>query len=232
MCHPNEWDTSLGTPGLVVQSTVSFSYPELIANGAHQLSWQLSMSCYHHPSSSSFTQLSPDHSCNINSQSFLWREIYLWNRLLPSLDSLQERKRYYWTLYTLTPHILSLTKIILLESWKWLLSICNCCKTMKNVLGHTHVMILCYYSVHWERGGLIWGWGDTTKERVSGLKISKDLSIPHTLYIISEFTQQDGRKKRTANRLCVTNVTRLYLGCFVVILTNINVFGSFTKRSV
>ena len=25
----------------------------------------------------------------------------------------------------------------------------------------------------------------------------------------SEFTQQDGRKKRTANRLCVTNVTRL-----------------------
>ena len=108
----------------------------------------------------------------------------------------------------------------------------NFCKTMKNVLGHTHVMILCYYCVHWERGGLIWGWGHNTKERVSGLKISKDLSIPHTLYIISELTQQDGRKKRTANRLCVTNVTRLYLGCFVVILTNINVFGSFTKRSV
>ena len=25
----------------------------------------------------------------------------------------------------------------------------------------------------------------------------------------SEFTQRDGKKKRTANRLCVTNVTRL-----------------------
>ena len=138
MCHPNESDTSLGTPGLVVQRTVSFNYPELIVNGMHQLSWQLSMSWHQ----SSITQLSPDHFCNINSQSFLWQEIYLWNRLLPSLDSLQERKRYYWTLYTLTPHILSLTKIILLESWKRLLSICNFCKTMKNVLGHTHVMIL------------------------------------------------------------------------------------------
>ena len=226
---PSKWVRyQFGDPWLVVQSTVSFNYPELIVNGVHQLSWQLSMSCCQ----SSFTQLSPDRFCHINSQSFLWWEIYLWNRLLPSLNSLQERKRYYWTLYTLTPHILSLTKIILLESWKRLLSICNFCKTMKNVLGHTHVMILCYYCVHWERDGLVWGWGDTTKERVSGLKISKDLSIPHTLYIISEFTQQDGRKKRTANRLCVTNVTRLYLGRFVVILTNINVFGSFTKRSV
>ena len=31
----------------------------------------------------------------------------------------------------------------------------------------------------------------------------------------SEFTQQDGRKKKTAERLCVTNVTRLFLTCFV-----------------
>ena len=36
---------------------------------------------------------------------------------------------------------------------------------------------------------------------------------------ISEFTQQDGRKKRTAERSCVTNVTRLFLTCFVVIFT-------------
>ena len=36
----------------------------------------------------------------------------------------------------------------------------------------------------------------------------------------SEFTQQDGRKKRTAKRLCVTNVTGLLLlACFVVIFT-------------
>ena len=35
----------------------------------------------------------------------------------------------------------------------------------------------------------------------------------------SEFTQQDGRKKRTAKRLHVTNLTRLLLACFVVIFT-------------
>ena len=40
----------------------------------------------------------------------------------------------------------------------------------------------------------------------------------------SEFTQQDGRKKRTGNRLCVTNLTRLLLAFFVVIFTDINVF--------
>ena len=34
---------------------------------------------------------------------------------------------------------------------------------------------------------------------------------------ISEFTQQDGRKKRTAKRSCVTNVTGLLLASFVVI---------------
>ena len=50
--------------------------------------------------------------------------------------------------------------------------------------------------------------------------------------IISEFMQQDGRKKRTANRLCVTNMTRLLLTCLVMIFTNMNVFWSFTKRSV
>ena len=39
-----------------------------------------------------------------------------------------------------------------------------------------------------------------------------------------------GRKKRTANRMRVA--TRLLLACFVVIFININVFWSFTKRSV
>ena len=32
----------------------------------------------------------------------------------------------------------------------------------------------------------------------------------------NEFTQQEDRKKRTANRLCVTNVTGLLLGSFFV----------------
>ena len=36
---------------------------------------------------------------------------------------------------------------------------------------------------------------------------------------ISEFTQGDCRRKRTAKRLCVTNVTGLLLACFVVIFT-------------
>ena len=45
-------------------------------------------------------------------------------------------------------------------------------------------------------------------------------SAVHALFLSnSEFTQQDGRKKRTAKRLCVTNVTGLLLACFVVIFT-------------
>ena len=35
----------------------------------------------------------------------------------------------------------------------------------------------------------------------------------------SEFTQQDGRKKRTVKSLCVTNATGLFLACFVLIFT-------------
>ena len=178
---PSKWVRyQFGDPWLVVQSTVSFNYPELIVNGVHQSSWQLSMSCCQ----SSFTQLSPDHFCHINSQSFLWREIYLWNRLLPSLDSLQERKRYYWTLYTLTPHILSLTKIILLESWKRLLSICNFCKTMKNVLGHTHVMILGLCQLH----ALGKGWVDMgvrgyyKRESIGIQDLQRSLSPTHSLH--------------------------------------------------
>ena len=40
----------------------------------------------------------------------------------------------------------------------------------------------------------------------------------------SEFTQQDGRKNRTAKCLCVTNITGLLLMCFVVIFNEVNVF--------
>ena len=36
---------------------------------------------------------------------------------------------------------------------------------------------------------------------------------------VSDLTQQDSRKKRTAKRLCVTSVTGLFHACFVVILT-------------
>ena len=53
---------------------------------------------------------------------------------------------------------------------------------------------------------------------------------PFPYLVNSEFTQQDGRKTTTADPLCVTNVTRPLLVLFV--FTNINVFWSFTKRSV
>ena len=44
----------------------------------------------------------------------------------------------------------------------------------------------------------------------------------------SEFTQQDGRKKRTAKRLSVTNVTGLLLACFVANSLKIDVSYSST----
>ena len=44
-----------------------------------------------------------------------------------------------------------------------------------------------------------------TKIHLLGVVLVADAS----LVPVSEFTQQDGRKKRTAKRLCVTNVTRL-----------------------
>ena len=40
-----------------------------------------------------------------------------------------------------------------------------------------------------------------------------------TSYYNIEFMQQDGRKKRVAKCLCVTNVTGMLLMCFVVIFT-------------
>ena len=49
----------------------------------------------------------------------------------------------------------------------------------------------------------------------------------------SEFTQQDCRKKRTAKRLCVTNMTEpLYLWALSWSSSNVNSFWSFTERSV
>ena len=43
--------------------------------------------------------------------------------------------------------------------------------------------------------------------------------VSGVIAIISEFTQQDGRKKRTAKRVCVINVSGLLLASFVVIFT-------------
>ena len=37
------------------------------------------------------------------------------------------------------------------------------------------------------------------------------------LRFVNDFTQHDGRKKGTAKRFCVTNVTELLLACFGVI---------------
>ena len=51
-------------------------------------------------------------------------------------------------------------------------------------------------------------------------------------FIISEFTEQDGRKKRMTKLLSVTNVMGLLLACFVGNSLNIDVFCSSTKRSV
>ena len=52
------------------------------------------------------------------------------------------------------------------------------------------------------------------------LGLTRPQSSPSCLYsLISELTQQDGRKKRTAKRLRVINVTGLLTACFVVIFT-------------
>ena len=45
-----------------------------------------------------------------------------------------------------------------------------------------------------------------------------------------EFTDQDSRKRRTAKRLCVTNVTGLLLACSVVIFTKYQCFLVFYKK--
>ena len=49
------------------------------------------------------------------------------------------------------------------------------------------------------------------------VSVNEKEPIPRSAQKISEFTQQDGRKKRTAKCLCVTNVTGLLLMCFLVI---------------
>ena len=56
--------------------------------------------------------------------------------------------------------------------------------------------------------------------------------VQHRILVISEFTQQDGGKKRTAKCLSATNVTGLLLASFVGNSLNIDVFCSSTKRSV
>ena len=47
-----------------------------------------------------------------------------------------------------------------------------------------------------------------------------------------DLTQQDGRKKRTAKRLSVTNVKGLLLACFVVIFHYINVSRSVFYKKI
>ena len=51
-------------------------------------------------------------------------------------------------------------------------------------------------------------------------------------WIISEFTQQDGRKMTTVKRLSVATVTWLFLACLSWSSLDINVSWSFTKRSI
>ena len=54
--------------------------------------------------------------------------------------------------------------------------------------------------------------------RVSGDHYLRTVQVI-SISTLSEFMQQDGRKKRTAKCLCVINVTRLLIGCFVMIFT-------------
>ena len=56
------------------------------------------------------------------------------------------------------------------------------------------------------------------------------VNFHQNVWVISEFTQQNGRKKRTAKRLSVTNMTGLLLSCFVGNSLNIDVFLLFYKK--
>ena len=69
--------------------------------------------------------------------------------------------------------------------------------------------------------------GGTERKQKVSLEILTGLSkLPYS----SEFTQQDGRKKRTTKRLCVTNVTGLLLACFVVIFTKHFMFSGLLQK--
>ena len=64
----------------------------------------------------------------------------------------------------------------------------------------------------------------------SSSSVVLDTTTMKTLMSLRDRTAE--RKGVTVKRLCVTNVTGLLLACFVMIFTYINVFWSFTKRSV
>ena len=52
------------------------------------------------------------------------------------------------------------------------------------------------------------------------LRTARDFALVDLLQAcISEFMQKNGRKKRTAKHLCVTNMTGLLLVCFVETFT-------------
>ena len=63
------------------------------------------------------------------------------------------------------------------------------------------------------RYGHVKGWG--MQRIVQG----RDLELRNKVVQNSEFTQRDGREKRTAKLSCVTNMTGLLLACFAVIIT-------------
>ena len=58
-----------------------------------------------------------------------------------------------------------------------------------------------------------------TAELRLNVSVNEKEPIPLLARQICEFTQQDDTTKRTAKRLCATNVTGLLLTCFVVIFT-------------
>ena len=61
------------------------------------------------------------------------------------------------------------------------------------------------------------------------LKLAKSANLPAMLMDISEFTQQDGRKKRIAKCMCVTNVTSY---CLCVLLWFTLMFSGLLQKNL
>ena len=70
---------------------------------------------------------------------------------------------------------------------------------------------------------VLWAVSDPKVLPLLGEKRRVHTHFPKQRLPISEFSQQNGRKKRTAKRLSVTNVTGPLLACFVGNSLNIDV---------
>ena len=73
-----------------------------------------------------------------------------------------------------------------------------------------------------------WDWSKSNSSNITSFteNVNK-LSLAHN--INGEFTQQDGWKKRTAKRLCVTNLTWLLLVRFVIFTSHLSFLDFYEK---